>query len=308
MNNESKSTAPKPFVFVLMPFDEEFKDRYIFGIKGAAELAGAYAERVDEQIFTEGILERIFNQINKADVIVADMTGRNANVFYEVGYAHALGKIVLLLTEKANDIPFDLMPKQHIVYDGKIESLKSKLTERLIWAINESGRKRKQNILEKLSVSLPEFEISEANSSNNAPVIDIREYKKYHLKFPISIARTGSKLTLTFSIRNRSPEPINITLVYLFTSGILASEKLNDDYYWLNPIGIDNFDPTDGLSKQFKLSHNIPPLPSEAVDQFQVEIGFFREKEIIDELYKLRIHTSSGSFHDFPFRIKANWK
>src|SRR5665811_779695 len=114
MNNEIKSTAPKPFIFVLMPFDEKYNDAYKFGIKGAAEDVGAYAERVDEQIFTEGILDRIFNQISKADVIVADMTGRNPNVFYEVGYAHALGKIVLLLTQNTNDIPFDLKHRQHI--------------------------------------------------------------------------------------------------------------------------------------------------------------------------------------------------
>jgi hypothetical protein len=117
----SPSTKPKPFVFVLMPFDKKFSDTYKFGIKGAAEDAGAYAERVDEQIFGEGMLDRIFNQINKADVIVADMTGKNANVFYEVGYAHALNKIVLLITQSADDIPFDLKHRQHIVYGGQID-------------------------------------------------------------------------------------------------------------------------------------------------------------------------------------------
>src|SRR6266480_2682429 len=94
------STLPKPFVFVLIPFAQEFTDIYKFGIKGAADDVGAYAERLDDQMFTEGMLERIFNQINKADVIVADMTGRNPNVFYEVGYAHALDKVVLLLTQR----------------------------------------------------------------------------------------------------------------------------------------------------------------------------------------------------------------
>src|SRR5215212_3123285 len=69
-----ESTQPKPFVFVLMPFDKTFGDIYHFGIKGAAEDVGAYAERLDEQIFTDGILDRIFNQISRADVIVADMT------------------------------------------------------------------------------------------------------------------------------------------------------------------------------------------------------------------------------------------
>jgi len=111
-----------------MPFDPKFNDIYKFGIKGAAMDVGAYAERVDEQIFTEGMLERVFNQISKADVIVADMTGRNPNVFYEVGYAHALGKIVLLLTQAADDIPFDLKHRQHTVYHGKIEDLKKELT------------------------------------------------------------------------------------------------------------------------------------------------------------------------------------
>ena len=84
---DSPNTAPKPFVLVLMPFKKEFNDTYTFGIRGAADDVGAYAERIDEQIFQEGILDRVFNQINKADVIVADMTGQNANVFYGVGYA-----------------------------------------------------------------------------------------------------------------------------------------------------------------------------------------------------------------------------
>ena len=123
----SNSTLPKPFVFVLMPFDKDFDDIYKFGIKGAAEDVGAYAERLDEQLFVEGMLDRIFNQISKSDVLIADMTGRNPNVFYEVGYAHALGIIVLLLTKDSKDIPFDLTHRQHIIYDGSIEKLRIEL-------------------------------------------------------------------------------------------------------------------------------------------------------------------------------------
>ena len=101
----SESTAPKFFCFVLMPFDESFQDVYQLGIKQACEDVGAYCERVDEQIFEERILDRIFNQIAKADLVIADMTGRNPNVFYEVGYAHALDKPTILLTSNAADIP-----------------------------------------------------------------------------------------------------------------------------------------------------------------------------------------------------------
>ncbi|MCH7994731.1 MAG: hypothetical protein IIB57_09840, partial [Planctomycetes bacterium] len=96
-----KTTAPKAFCFVLMPFEDSFGDVYELGIREACTQAGAYCERVDEQIFHESILDRIYNQIAKADIVIADMTGRNANVFYEVGYAHALGKRTILLTRKA---------------------------------------------------------------------------------------------------------------------------------------------------------------------------------------------------------------
>lgn len=86
----------KPFAFVLMPFDRE------------------------------GILERIYNQIDVADLIIADMTGRNPNVFYEVGYAHAKNKLCVLLTKTADDIPFDLKHHRHIVYSSVVD-LRSKL-------------------------------------------------------------------------------------------------------------------------------------------------------------------------------------
>ena len=121
----------KPFVFILMPFEDTFNDIYQLGIKEAVNEAGGYCERVDEQVFEERILDRIYNQINKADFIIADMTGRNPNVFYEVGYAHALNKNVILLTSNAHDIPFDLKHHYHIIYNDKITYLKEQLIPRL---------------------------------------------------------------------------------------------------------------------------------------------------------------------------------
>ena len=131
-------TRPKPFVFVLMPFESGFDDVYQLGIKPACSNVGAYAERVDEQVFQESMLQRIYNQIAKADIIVADMTGRNANVFYEVGYAHALGKVVILLTQNAEHIPFDLKHYSHIVYQGRISDLIPELERTVRWHIQNS--------------------------------------------------------------------------------------------------------------------------------------------------------------------------
>ncbi|NCQ70153.1 MAG: hypothetical protein GPI99_13770 [Microcystis aeruginosa W13-15] len=114
MNNKSY------FAFILMPFNSEFDDIYKIGIKETALKLNITAERVDEQLYGEGIIQRIYKQIEIADIIIADMTGKNANVFYEVGYAHAKEKIVILLTQKSEDIPFDLKNRRHVVYGTSI--------------------------------------------------------------------------------------------------------------------------------------------------------------------------------------------
>ncbi|HWK86482.1 MAG TPA: hypothetical protein VNQ34_03155 [Xanthobacteraceae bacterium] len=131
------------FAFVLMPFDARFDDVYKLGIKETAEQLAINAERVDEQIFhQEHILERIYNQIMAADFIIADMTGRNANVFYETGYAHAKGKTCLLLTSNADDIPFDLKHHRHIIYGSSIQNLRQLLKKELTWIKAQVENKR----------------------------------------------------------------------------------------------------------------------------------------------------------------------
>jgi nucleoside 2-deoxyribosyltransferase len=130
----------KPFAFVLMPFEAAFDDIYKLGIQAVASECGVIAERVDEQTFSETMLERIYRQIEHADFIIADMTGRNPNVFYEVGYAHARGKLCTLLTQSVDDIPFDLLHHRHIVYNGSIQTLKTKLKTEINWLVEEAER------------------------------------------------------------------------------------------------------------------------------------------------------------------------
>ncbi len=152
-----------------MPFDEEFDDIYQLGIKQSCEDAGAYCERVDEQIFTESILDRVYNQISKADIIVADMTDRNANVFYEVGYAHALGKKTILLTQKADDIPFDLKHYPHIIYNNKISQLKKELTSRIKWFLdNDNNEQVTQNV--EIDIFIDGKSLSKGNAKYLTPL------------------------------------------------------------------------------------------------------------------------------------------
>jgi hypothetical protein len=121
----------KVTVFVIMPFSAEFTDIYELGIKAACHEVGIECVRSGEEIFIHSILDHIYDQIRKADFIIAEMTGRNANVFYEAGYAHGLKKHVILLTKQTDDIPFDLLHYPHVVHGGSIKTLKEELVKRL---------------------------------------------------------------------------------------------------------------------------------------------------------------------------------
>jgi len=141
------------FAFVLMPFDKSFDDVYKLGIKEAAKEVGIKAERLDDQIFDSNMLDKIYKEIEKADLIIADMSDRNANVFYEVGYADARKKLVLLLTSDAKDIPFDFLHRPHIIYNKSITNLKKELIERLKWAKGEITNRLKSPILTQVTPS-----------------------------------------------------------------------------------------------------------------------------------------------------------
>lgn len=288
----SNSTLPKPFVFVLMPFDQKFNDIYKFGIKGAADDVGAYAERIDEQIFSEGILDRIYNQISKADVIVADMTGRNPNVFYEVGYAHALGKIVILLTQNADDIPFDLKHKQHTVYGGKIDPLRNELAAKLQWAIAESKRRAGSVSVGRISLRALGSEIPAVGSSSETVTL---------------LGTTPNKSTrLPVYIRNDSSETLReITHIYLFTSdeAKFLPASLNKTDRPLKFFTANSIDAADGLTKQFRLSANVSALPPGAVEEIGIPFTFVDEVTESTSNIRLRFHTGV-QYHDFAFTLR----
>ena len=137
-----------------MPFDKAFDDIYKLGIQAVALEQGVIAQRVDEQKFSETMLERIYRQIDLADFIIADMTGKNPNVFYEVGYAHAQDKLCTLLTQDVNDIPFDLQHHRHIIYNGSIQTLKSMLAEDIKWLKSEREKQKTSPITVELKTGL----------------------------------------------------------------------------------------------------------------------------------------------------------
>jgi len=112
-----------PICFVVMPFKPELHYMYLF-VKQHVESTypGTSCERGDATILTVPLLEKIAAYIKQADVVIADCTGRNPNVFYELGMAHALGKPVVLLTaDNVEDAPTDIRAFEFICYQGDDE-------------------------------------------------------------------------------------------------------------------------------------------------------------------------------------------
>src|SRR5262245_30016626 len=105
-------TAPCE-VFCIFPFRKPHDAFFAKVVKPAIEDLGLTVQLAIEHNKSTFISEEIFNSIMAARIVVADCTGANPNVLYEVGLAHAVGKPVILLTQRDKDIPFDL---RHIRY------------------------------------------------------------------------------------------------------------------------------------------------------------------------------------------------
>jgi len=103
--------------FVLMPFKTELLPIYQDHIKKIAHQLGISIGRADDFFTTQSIMEEIWSAIANSKLIIADCTGRNPNVFYEIGIAHSLGKPVVLITQDVEDIPADLRHRRFIKYE-----------------------------------------------------------------------------------------------------------------------------------------------------------------------------------------------
>lgn len=146
--------------FVIMPFEKALDNVYTMVIKPAASEAGITVYRLDEELFDEGMLEKIYANIKDCDFIIADLSHKNPNVFYELGFAHALEKLTLLLTDNVDNIPFDLKHKRHIVYNDSLLDLRLELDKNIKWAIQEMTLRTKNSFSVSLATS-GELELSE---------------------------------------------------------------------------------------------------------------------------------------------------
>lgn len=133
----SQEFTPDPSLcFVLMPFSEALRPIYDDHIRDVVEGESLSCIRADEIVGVKQITADIWEYVNRARFLVADLTGMNPNVFYELGLAHALGKPVILLAQSLDDVPFDLKVQRCLIYEFTPRGMKA-LEQKLRRTIRE---------------------------------------------------------------------------------------------------------------------------------------------------------------------------
>lgn len=123
MNSTQRQTTYRhtnimnPTCFVISPFGEPFDDYYSKVYQPAIVKADLKPIRGDEVYNTGAIIDDIFAAISSATLVLCDVTGKNPNVNYELGAAHALQKPAIIITQSVSDVPFDYRHLRVIVYD-----------------------------------------------------------------------------------------------------------------------------------------------------------------------------------------------
>lgn len=114
--------------FLVMPFSPAWSNDVAKVMRAVCATCKVRAIRGDDMHSTSDILDDIWTGIVEADFIIADVTGANANVFYELGMAHAIGKPVIILAQGIEDVPFDIASRRMIKYNSSdLESLENTL-------------------------------------------------------------------------------------------------------------------------------------------------------------------------------------
>lgn len=109
-----------PKAFIVMQFSSPFNELYHDVIKNVCKKFKLDVIRADETYGPGIILTDITKQINESRLVIAEITNPNPNVFYEVGYAHALNKPTILIAESSTKLPFDISPFRTLFYENTI--------------------------------------------------------------------------------------------------------------------------------------------------------------------------------------------
>lgn len=130
---EKEKEREKKKCFVIMPFsstktcsEDEWSEVFERVIKPAVEKSGFNYECCRAKLCSGSIIEHILDNLNRSDLVIADITDRNPNVLYELGVRHTLGGATVVIAQNKKDVPFDLLPYFVINYGWKTEKERDK--------------------------------------------------------------------------------------------------------------------------------------------------------------------------------------
>ena len=129
----------KPHVFVAMPFDQTLDDLYYYGIQSAVKAGGYLCERADLATFTGDVISWVKRRISTGQLVVAELTGANANVYLEVGYAWGTGVPTILVARHDEKLLFDVRGQRCLLYES-IRDLEVKLTDEISGLVGDGAR------------------------------------------------------------------------------------------------------------------------------------------------------------------------
>jgi hypothetical protein len=135
---KTTNESEKPQCFVIMPFGGWFDNYYVDIYIPAIENAGFDAKRADDLYRPGNIVNDIWNYTKESTVVLADLTNKNPNVFYELGLAHAITRPAVLITASMDDVPFDLRSLRVIVYDKNSPNWGDILQDKITKALQET--------------------------------------------------------------------------------------------------------------------------------------------------------------------------
>jgi nucleoside 2-deoxyribosyltransferase len=113
-----------------MPFSADMEDVFYYGIQKPVRELGYICERVDQAAFTGDILQQVRSRIEDADIVIADLTSANPNVYLEVGYAWGKSRPTVLLIKDPEQLRFDVRGQRCLAYKT-IKELELRLTTEL---------------------------------------------------------------------------------------------------------------------------------------------------------------------------------
>ena len=156
-----------PTCFVIQPFDSDRFDKRFDEIYGPAlEQAGLEPYRVDRDPAVEVTIDSIHDGIRAAAMCLADITTDNPNVWYELGFALALDRDVILICsdERGTKYPFDIQHRNIIQYGtgsrGDYDTLHRSISERAQALLEKEPRSRRETERDALQGTLSESEIA----------------------------------------------------------------------------------------------------------------------------------------------------